>query len=236
MRRALAFLTPLPVGGGSPNRVTFDWFPVAGALIGLGVGTAWWLADRAFAPAVAAALVVVADLALTGMLHVDGLADSADGLLPHQRGTARRLEVMAAPDVGAFGVAAVVVVLLLRFAALASQPVSVLLVAGLWCGSRTVMAVGARAFPYARAEGGLASAFTGGDWRPVALYGLVAAVALGILADGRRTGVAVGACIAAGLVVLFAARRRIGGYTGDVLGAAGIIGETVGLLVAAAKW
>ena len=180
--------------------------------------------------------MLVADLTLTGMLHIDGLADSADGLLPHHNGTARRLEVMAAPDVGAFGVAVVVVVLLLRFAALASQPVSVLLVAGLWCGSRTVMAVGARAFPYARAEGGLASAFTGGDWRPSRFCGLVAAVALGALADGLRTGIAVGACIAAGLVVLFAARRRIGGYTGDVLGAAGIIGETVGLLVAAAKW
>jgi adenosylcobinamide-GDP ribazoletransferase len=236
MRRAIAFLTPLPVGGGPPNGITFDWFPLVGALIGLGVGSAWWLADLAFPPTVAAALVLVADLALTGMLHVDGLVDAADGLHPHHRDTARRLEVMAAPDVGAFGVAAVIVVLLLRFAALASQPVSVLLIAGLWCGSRTVMAVGARAFPYARGEGGLASAFTGGDWRPVALYGIVAAVALGALADGRRTGVAVGASVAAGLVVLVAARRRIGGYTGDVLGAAGVIGETVGLLVAAAKW
>ena len=236
MRRAIAFLTPLPVGGGPPNGITFDWFPVVGALIGLWVGGAWWLADRAFAPTVAAALVLVTDLALTGMLHIDGLADAADGLLPHHRGTSRRLEVMTEPGVGAFGVTAVVVVLLLRFAALASQPVSVLLVVALWCASRTVMAVGARALPYARAEGGLASAFAGGDWRPVALCGLIAAVALGALADGRRTGVAVAASAAAGLLVLLAARRRIGGYTGDVLGAAGVIGETVGLLVAAARW
>ena len=236
MRRAIAFLTPLPVGGGPPNGITFDWFPVVGALIGLGVGGAWWLADRAFAPAVAAALVLVADLALTGMLHIDGLADSADGLLPHHSGTARRLEVMAEPGVGAFGVTVVVVVLLLRFAALASQPVSVLLIAALWCSSRTVMVIGARAFPYARAEGGLASAFDGGDWRPVGFCGLAAAVSLGALADGGRTTVAVGASAAAGLLVLFAARRRVGGYTGDVLGAAGIIGETVGLLVAASRW
>jgi adenosylcobinamide-GDP ribazoletransferase len=236
MRRAIAFLTPLPVGGGMPNRFTFDWFPVVGGLIGLGVGSAWWLADRAFAPAVAAVLVVLADLAFTGMLHIDGLADSADGLLPHHRGIARRLEVMAAPGVGAFGTTVIVVVLLLRFAALASQPVSVLLIAALWCGSRTVMAIGARVFPYARAAGGLASAFAGGDWRPVGLYGLISAVSLGALADGRRTAVAVAASAAAGLLVLVAARRRIGGYTGDVLGAAGVIGETVGLVVAAAKW
>jgi adenosylcobinamide-GDP ribazoletransferase len=236
VRRAIAFLTPLPVGGGAPDRRTFDWFPLAGALIGAGVGGAWWLADRAFTPVVAAALVIVADLALTGMLHVDGLADSADGLLPHLPGKARRLEVMATPDVGAFGVTVVVAVLLLRFAALASQPVSVLLLAGLWCGSRTVMAVGARVLPYARGEHGLASAFGEGDWRPVGLYGLVAAVSLGALADGRRTEIAVGASILASVLVLLLAKRRLGGYTGDVLGAAGIIGETVGLLVAAAKW
>jgi adenosylcobinamide-GDP ribazoletransferase len=185
---------------------------------------------------VAAALVIVADLALTGMLHVDGLADSADGLLPHLPGKARRLEVMATPDVGAFGVTVVVAVLLLRFAALASQPVSVLLLAGLWCGSRTVMAVGGWALPYARGEHGLASAFGEGAWRPVGLYGLIAAVSLGALADGRRTEIAVAASILAGVLVLLLAKRRLGGYTGDVLGAAGIIGETVGLLVAAAKW
>ena len=236
MRRALAFLTPIPVGGGAPDARTFGWFPVVGALMGLGVGGAWWLADRAFAPAVVAGLVVVVDLALTGMLHVDGLADSADGLLPHLPSRERRLEVMAMPDIGAFGVAVVVAVLLLRFAAFASQPVSVLLVAGLWCGSRTMMAAGAGALPYARAEGGLASSFAGRDWRPIAFYGVIAAVSLGAFADGRRTEVAVGASLAAAALVLLAARRRIGGYTGDVLGAAGIIGETVGLVVAAAKW
>lgn len=236
MRRALAFLTPLPLGGAVPDRRTMDWFPLVGALIGLAVGGVWWLADRAFPPTVAAALALVADLVLTGMLHVDGLADSADGLLPHLEGPQRRLDVMSMPDVGSFGVAVVAAALLLRFAAFGAQPVSILLVAGLWCGSRTVMAVGARALPYARPGGGLASAFTGGDWRSVGLVGLIGAVSLGALADGRRTEVAVGASIAAGLLVLLAARRRLGGYTGDVLGAAGIIGETVGLVVAAARW
>jgi adenosylcobinamide-GDP ribazoletransferase len=236
MRKAIAFLTPIPVGGGAPDGRTYAWFPIVGAVMGLALGGTWWLADRAFPPAVAAALVVAADLALTGMLHVDGLADSADGLLPHLDGRDRRLAVMAAPDVGAFGVSVVVGVLLLRFAALASQPVSVLLLAGLWCGSRTLMAAGAGALPYARHEGGLASTFAGRDWRPIALYGLIAAVSLGAFADGRRTEVAVGAAFAAGTLVLLAARRRIGGYTGDVLGAAGVVAETVGLIVAAAKW
>ncbi len=179
--------------------------------------------------------MVAFDLAVTGLLHADGLADSADGLLP-QMSRQRRLAVMAEPSVGAYGAAALAVVLLVRFAALASMSPSVLLVAGAWCGARTTMAVAARALPYARPQGGLARAFLGGDWRPVGLYGLVLAVSLGALADGRQTELAVALGMAAGAVVVVLARRRLGGFTGDVLGAAGMIAETVALLVAAARW
>lgn len=234
MRRALAFLTPLG-GAAAPDARTLSWFPLVGALIGTCVGFAWWGAQELWPAAVAAAIVVTVDLALTGLLHLDGLADSADGLLP-QVPRERRLAIMAEPSVGAYGVAAVASVLLLRFAALASMDAEVLLVAGLWAGSRTAMAVAARAVPYARAEGGLASAFTGGDWRPVGLAGLILSVSLGALAGGRQTELAVAVGIAASAAVVAVARRRLGGFTGDVLGAAGVIGETVGLLVAAATW
>ncbi|MEX2292961.1 MAG: adenosylcobinamide-GDP ribazoletransferase [Acidimicrobiales bacterium] len=234
MRRALAFLTPL--GGPSvPDHRTLSWFPVVGALIGLVVGSTWWGASELWPPAVAAAIVVAVDLGLTGLLHADGLIDSADGLLP-QVPRDRRLAIMAEPTVGAYGVIAAVVVLLLRYAALASMRPSVLLVAGVWCGARTVMAVTARAVAYARPGGGLATAMLGGDWRPVGLYGLILAVSLGAFARGRQSelAVAVGMLAGAGLVV--AARRRLGGFTGDVLGAAGMVTETVALLVAAARW
>lgn len=234
MRRALAFLTPLG-GAAEPDPRTFSWFPAAGALIGAVLGGVWWGAERLWPPAVAAAIVVAADLALTGLLHVDGLVDAADGLLP-QLPRERRLAIMVEPTVGAYGVAVVGAVLLLRFAALASMEPDVLLIAGIWCGSRTAMAVAARAVPYARAEGGLASALLGGDWRPVGLYGLIAAVSLGAFADGRRTELAVVAGLLASAGVVALARRRLGGFTGDVLGAAGIVGETVALLVAAARW
>ena len=89
------------------------WFGPAGALIGAVLGALWWGATNVWPAPVAAAIVVAADLAVTGLLHVDGLADSADGLLPHLD-RERRLAVMATPDVGAFGVAVVAVVLLLR--------------------------------------------------------------------------------------------------------------------------
>jgi len=234
VRRALAFLTPLGRAA-VPDARTMSWFPVVGALIGLIVGCVWWGADRLWPPAVAAGLTIAADLALTGMLHVDGLADSADGLLP-QLPRARRLEVMSEPTVGAYGIAVTACVLLLRFGALVSMQPSVLLVAGAWCASRTVMAVAARALPYARAEGGLATAMLGGDWRPVGLYGVIAAVSLGAFAGGRRTEVAVAAGLVASVAVVLFARRRLGGFTGDVLGAAGVMGETTALVVAAAKW
>lgn len=234
MRRALAFLTPLGRAA-VPDARTLSWFPVVGALLGLTIGGAWWGADRLWPPTVAAALVVALDLVLTGLLHLDGLVDTADGLLP-QIPRERRLAIMAEPTVGAYGIGAAVVVLLLRFSALVTLEPDVLLVAGAWCGSRTVMAVGARAVPYARAEGGLASALLGGDWRPVGLYGLIAAVSLGAFAGGRSSELAVAVGMAAGVLLLVAARRRIGGFTGDVLGAAGLVTETVALVVAAARW
>lgn len=235
MRRALAFLTPLPVGDTSPlDRRSLAWFPVVGAGIGLVLGSLWWGADRVWPPLIAAGIVVLADLGLTGLLHVDGLIDSADGLLPPLPRD-RRLAVMAEPDVGAFGVAVAVVVLTLRVFALASLAPSVLLLAGVWCASRTVMVVVSGLFPYVR-DGGLATSALGAAWKPIGLYGLIASVSLGAFAGGRPHEAAVASAFAAGLSVALFARARIGGYTGDVLGAAGIIGETVALIVAAAKW
>lgn len=233
MKAALAFLTPLG-GARTPDRRTLSWFPLAGALIGGVIGGVWWGAERLWPPAVAAAVVVAADLAATGMLHLDGLVDSADGLLGHLP-RERRLAVMSEPTIGAFGVASAVAVILLRFAALASMVPDAAFVAGLWCGSRTVMAVAARAVPYAR-PAGLVSAFTGGDWRPVAAYGVGAAFLLAAAGRGLAGVAAVAAAVVAGGLVVAGGRARLGGCTGDVLGAAGIVAETAGLVVAAARW
>jgi len=237
MRRALSFLTPF--GRASvPSRAALGWFPAVGALVGLVVGAVWWSAGRLWAPMAAAAVAVMADVAVTGYLHLDGLADAADGLLP-PLSTERRLTVMAYPVVGAFGVCTVVVVVVARFAAFASVPAAPLVVAALWCASRTAMAVTAQVVPYAR-PGGLATAFLESPARRDpwvnAMIGTLLSLALAVAAKGWR-GVA---CLVAGTlgfaVVVAFARRRVGGFTGDVLGAAGVIGETVGLLALAARW
>ncbi|HUC36802.1 MAG TPA: adenosylcobinamide-GDP ribazoletransferase [Acidimicrobiales bacterium] len=270
MRRALAFLSPFG-GAVAPAPSALVWFGPVGAAIGLAVGGIWWSAGRAWPAAEAAAVAIAADVALTGYLHLDGLADAADGLLP-PLDPDRRLAAMADPAVGAFGIVTVAVVLLLRYGAFASAHAVPLVVGALWCGSRTAMAVTARAVPYAR-PGGLASKFlassdaeadpdlgvggvTGGAGeaggagsekqrhprgRPPSvlvpfIVGAPIAVALAIWGRGTRGLVSLAAEMLAVAGTVMLARRRVGGFTGDVLGAAGVLGETAGLLVLAARW
>lgn len=243
MRAALGFLTVIG-GHAPPDRRAPAWFAPVGAVVGLALGAAWWAAGELWPPAVAALLAVAAGAALTGMLHLDGLADAADGLLPPLP-RARRLEVMATPDVGAFGVVALVSVLGAQVLALAALTPDVLLVVGVVAASRAAMALTLARVPYARGPGGLASAFGAGDRgerggpravRVAVVAGLVAGLACIVVARGWP-GVAVAAGLMAGFAAVVAlAARRLGGYTGDVLGAAGVVAETVALLVAAARW
>ena len=98
------------------------------------------------------------------------------------------------------------------------------------------MAVIAATQPYARAEGGLASAFLGRPSWPALAAGGVGAVAAMSLWKLPAGIVALAVAIVAAIAVTALARRRLGGFTGDVLGAVGVVLETVGLVVAAAKW
>ncbi|HET6809674.1 MAG TPA: adenosylcobinamide-GDP ribazoletransferase [Acidimicrobiales bacterium] len=234
LAQAVAFLTA--VGRGRrPTPGAVPWFPVVGAALGLLLGLVWWGAAQVWPPFVAAAVVVAVDLALTGLLHLDGLVDSADGLLPHLD-RERRLAVMRAPDTGAFGVGAAIAVLLLRWSALGAMSPHPLLLGGLWCASRTGMALTLGLVPYARNEG-IARDFTGGAGHTAPLV-LAGAGALALAAGWSvPAGPAAGAAafVAFGAVVLLGF-RRLGGFTGDVLGAAGLVAETVGLGVAAARW
>jgi adenosylcobinamide-GDP ribazoletransferase len=237
MRSALGFLTPFGPAV-TPGPHTLRWFPAVGAGIGAAVGAAWWASTKAWGPTlIPAALAVTVDLAATGMLHVDGLADSADGLLPHLSRD-RRLQVMSQPDVGAFGLAATGAVLLLRFAAFQAQPPGIALVAAIWCLSRTLMVAATLWMPYVR-QAGLASAFLGDAWAATAAVVAAGAVAAGALAFWGRgpagiVGIAIGTL--AGGSVLVLAQRRLGGFTGDVLGAVAVSAETAALVVTAARW
>jgi adenosylcobinamide-GDP ribazoletransferase len=216
-RSALAFLTVLPVGDPGADRLGRALFPAVGALLGLLAWAALWLGSLLGGPWLGAVAALVALAVATGGLHLDGFADSADGLLAIA-GRERRLEIMRDPRLGSFGVAALVL-LLLADAAVLQRLGSAAALAALVAGgalSRLAMLAVAVLVPYARPAGtGLAAA--GGDRRDLAVGALLAAVALA--PDWRHGALAAAAAGAAGLGVAWLAWRRIGGATGDVYGA-----------------
>ena len=234
MREAFGFLTVLGRPTPAPTPRALRWFPLVGATLGAAVGSVWWLADRAFPALLAAVLAVAADLALTGLLHADGLADSADGLLP-PASRERRLEIMRTPDIGAFGATVLGVVLLARVGALAARPADIVLIAALWCTSRTVAAVAPAWLRYAR-DDGLASSLLATPTSALTGLAVVPAAAGAVLVAGWAGAAAIAAAVLGGVAVLLLARARRGGFTGDVLGAAIVVAETVGLIVASARW
>jgi adenosylcobinamide-GDP ribazoletransferase len=233
MREALGFLTVLG-GARTPTPRALRWFPIVGLGVGAVVGATWWATTEVLLALPSAVCAVAVDLAVTGMLHVDGLADASDGLLPHAAAE-RRLEIMREPGVGAYGVAVVALVLVARVAGFAAATPSVALVMALWCASRTTVAVAPAWLPYARDEG-LATALVTKPATWWIALGIPAAGSVGWVAAGTCGLVGVAAVVLGSTAVLLLGRARVGGFTGDVLGAAIIVGETVGLLVAGARW
>src|SRR4051794_18573678 len=122
---ALGFLTAVPVriGATRPGDLgrAAGWFPVVGLLLGLVLSAAQWLLLRLFPPLLAGGLAVALWAALTGGLHLDGLADCGDGLLAAAT-PERRLEIMRDPRLGAFGVLVLAVFLILKVLAVGALP------------------------------------------------------------------------------------------------------------------
>jgi adenosylcobinamide-GDP ribazoletransferase len=207
------------------------WFPQVGlALGGLLAGLDWGLA-WAFPPGVTAALVLAAWVVCTGALHLDGFLDSCDGLFGGHTPEAR-LRIMRDERAGAFAVIGGVVLLLLKYAALAGNPgrLAALIVAPVV--GRWGMAVAVVGFPYGRAEGLGRAMKDHAGWPQAALASIVAAAVIGgvaVATDWRAllTVPLVGALTwAVGRFVL----RRLPGLTGDIYGALCELLEVVVLL------
>src|SRR6266542_100181 len=117
---ALALLTILPAPRDQPiSARAFSYFPLVGALLGVILALTLVLARALFNPPVSAALVLLLWVALTGALHLDGFADACDGLFAATT-RERRLEILQDVHVGAFGVVGLMLLLMLKVAALAS--------------------------------------------------------------------------------------------------------------------
>lgn len=221
---ALQFLTRIPVRmRAPPSEIELGrsllFYPVVGLLIGgLLVAADSALSHAPMLPR--AALVLAAWVLITGALHLDGLADSADAWIGGHGDRERTLAIMKDPCSGPVGVTALVLTLLLKFAALASLPdpmrVPALLLAAI--SARTLLPLLFLTTPYARPVGLGATLAAHLPRRAAALIVAIAAVAL-ITALGMA---AVGALIAA--LATFAVLRRLmhqrlGGTTGDTAGA-----------------
>ena len=226
---ALTFLTRVPVPGPTvlaPGALAAAvvWFPLVGALVGLVLGATRLLAELALPAGPATVLALAAAVLVTGGLHEDGLADTADGFGAHVA-RERRLEIMRDPRVGTYGALALGLVMLLAWSLLAGLD-------GLECLRAAVtghvlarwsMLVHAATMPTARRDGA------------------------GALLTVRRTSLATATALAAGLAVLSVGpvpaavagvtalvlviamsaltRRAIGGSTGDTCGAVGKLAE-----------
>jgi adenosylcobinamide-GDP ribazoletransferase len=222
LRSAMAFLTVLPVAtseGAPGERLGRAYFPAIGAVVGLLSAGVFAFLDAFTTPLLAAVAATATMALLTGALHLDGLADSADGLFGGGD-VARRLEVMRDPRLGSFGTVALVLVLVGEIAAIASmspgRAVAALVIAGAL--SRLAMLFVITLVPYVRASGlGVAAADSSHRGFDLALGSALAAVAC--LLDWRRALLAVCLVAVTALAVIVLARRRLGGATGDVYGA-----------------
>jgi adenosylcobinamide-GDP ribazoletransferase len=220
LRSAVAFLTVIPVASdsGPAERLGRAYFPLVGALLGVLAGGVFVVMAAITTQMLAAVAAVAVMAVLTGGLHLDGVADSADGLFG--RGDrVQRLETMRDPRIGSYGAIALIVVLVGDVAALAALTPAAAIVALVVAGalSRWAMLWVVAFVPYVR-ESGLGVAVRGSN----RVFDLVLGSALAIIAcllDWRRALVAVLLVALAALVVSGVAKRRIGGATGDIYGA-----------------
>jgi adenosylcobinamide-GDP ribazoletransferase len=247
---AVTFLTgiPLPVEGDvSPADLwrSMGWYP----LVGLALGAAAWGVYAGLLellPSLVAAVLVVLLLeAVTRGLHIDGLMDTADGVLsgaPRERA----LEIMKDSSVGAMGVVAAVLILMLKVAALGAlsrADAAAPLLAG-WCAARALPALDVYAWPYARAAG-TGEAFTRERTPgPVAMAagllaaGVVATTLVTVTVDGAGAWyaglVVTVVAMAVALLVQAAVAKRLGGLTGDVYGMGIELAEAAALVAGCA--
>jgi len=234
--RAFSLLTRLPM----PHLPDEDdgfarcvWaYPLVGAVIGALSALLWFAGQFAgLGLSLSAGLVIAFQLLLAGAMHEDGIADFADGI-GGGRDRDRRLAIMRDSRIGTYGVVALVVIIGLRWSAIASLGLHMVL-AGLICSAligRLVMAVLPGILEPAREEG-LGTLVAGPSRKALLVALLISAAILFLHLPSLVAMVSIIAAILAAGWIGVLAKRSIGGYTGDVLGAAGLAAETAALLV-----
>lgn len=211
---------------------SLPYYPVVGLLIGLMLAGIYWLCSLFLPQALTSGILLVALVAITGGLHLDGFIDTADGIAAGHKNADRRKQVMHDSSVGAIGVVAVVLLLVVKYAALNSVPSSWLMATLVLMPvlSRWAMVYAVFAYPYGRQQG------MGGELRRATGWsGFIAAtvVALAIaLVLAQLAGLAI--LLVVWLVVIALAaffKSKFAGLTGDTYGAINELAEVSVLIV-----
>ncbi len=239
---ALKFLTRLPIPLGRtidppPLNQTMRMFSVAGAIIGLMISAVLIGGHFARLPAMMTAFIAVAaGMLITGALHEDGFADTADGL-GGGKTRERRLEIMRDSRIGSYGALALIIAVGMRVVAYASLlqmplPAIVTVVVAAQSFSRALVVDLLWATPPARNDG--LSNYAGRPPRATAMFAIIIGLALTLLA-GYYTSfgnavLALGLGLAATAAIRWQAVRMIGGQTGDICGAAQVACELMMLI------
>lgn len=238
---AVQFLTrlPIPDPGWEDGRLdrAAKWFPLVGVLVGLLLALTFWLSLAIWSDAwIAAAVTMAASVLLTGALHEDGLADTADGI-GGGRDIPRRLAIMKDSSIGAYGALSLIFALLLRFVALivlSGRPeIAIACIVATQTVSRAAMLPIIWTLPYARAaEDSKVAPLTGkATPRGSTIAGMITVAAclpLLFLHGAAPLGLAAAALLCFLLRHLF--KSKLNGWTGDTAGATQIICEIAFLL------
>ena len=234
IRLAASFLTILPTvddRARTPEDVaaSFGWFPLVGFAIGLALMVENYFLAIAFGPALRAVLIVMTLAILTGAVHLDGLADSADAL-GAGRNRERALEILRDSRIGTFGACALFFILVLKVVAIARTGGSC---AQLWLApglARWAMVALADRLDYLRPEGAGTTLLARDDRHDSFILASIIAIvgALPILGGGTLLAYFAAVLMTIGLGAFY--RNWLGGLTGDLIGAAGEIVETAVLI------
>jgi len=222
---ALRFLTIIPIIKGAELdgdyfKQSLQFFPVIGVVIG-GFCSLLAIVSQLFLPQPVVACIVIVFLAfISGCLHLDGLSDSGDGLLS-SRPRERSMEIMKDSRVGAMGVIVTILVLLTKYSALISMDPRLIPMASFFMpfAGRIMILCTMALLPYARTEGGLGVLFYSSLVRKFALLGAAALLMCLVIFSGGRSFLII--------ILLFLnfvsfnmwCKSKIGGATGDTLGA-----------------
>ena len=237
---AISFLTILPVIDQRPASeetvaASFAWFPVVGCLLGAALVGEDWLLAHFFAQVIRSVLIVISLTVITGAVHLDGLADTADAL-GAGRDRERALDILRDSRVGTFGASAIFFDLTLKILALSTlaghRRYAALIVAPML--ARWAMLLVAAGLPYLRVSGSGSTLLSGNIPRArtavVAVFTLLVMLMLGEL---RATIVAIAVAIAIVVAMRTFYRRWLGGVTGDLIGACGELVEIAVLVTMA---